>query len=187
MNPKLNACLDISCSCGLTHPGNSSNPIGWIIELNSNRKGSQGFGLMLHNILMLMQSLFSLAWVNFMVRLQFSFNKFLGPLVLKTSRAIILFPHFVLNTTPGTSVGEISQDHHCHTHARSPTDVSHNIVCTNLTREKGKDTRVSRLPSGLAESPLPWSPSYSRVMVCASTTSQLSLIHEFERILNLTH
>ena len=61
-------------------------------------------------------------------------------MVFKTSRAIILFPSFVLNSAPGTStsVGEISQDQHCHTHLRYPTDASHNIVCTNTTRDTAK-------------------------------------------------
>ena len=50
---RVNTFIDIGC--GLT-PTEKSNPIRWIIELNSNGKVRQGFGLMLHNLLMLMQS-----------------------------------------------------------------------------------------------------------------------------------
>ena len=50
----VNTCIYIGCIYGLT-PIGKSNPIGWVSELNSNGKVSQGFGLMLHNILMLMQ------------------------------------------------------------------------------------------------------------------------------------
>ena len=42
--------------------------------------------------------------VSLMVRLIFSLNKFYGSLVLKTGRAVISFPPFCLNTTPGTSI-----------------------------------------------------------------------------------
>ena len=72
---RVNTCIDIGCIYGLT-PAGKSNPIGRVSELNSHGKVRQGFGLMLHNILMLMQSWFSLAWVSIMVRLNFSFNKF---------------------------------------------------------------------------------------------------------------
>ena len=71
---RVNTFIDIGCTCGLTHAGKTSNPIGWVIELNSNGKVRQGFGLMLHNILMLMQSWSSLAWVSILVRLNFSFK-----------------------------------------------------------------------------------------------------------------
>ena len=81
----------------------------------------------------------------------------MAPWFLKPVEPLFCFHLVVLNSAPGTStsVGEISQDYHCHTQSRSPADESHNNVCTNLTREKGKDTRVSRPPGGLAESPLP--------------------------------
>jgi len=49
----VNTCIDVGCIYGLT-PAEKSKPIGWDIELNSNGKVRQGFGLMLHNILMLM-------------------------------------------------------------------------------------------------------------------------------------
>ena len=45
-------------------------------QQNSNGKVRQDFGLMLHNILMLMQFWSSLAWVSILVWLNFSFNKF---------------------------------------------------------------------------------------------------------------
>jgi hypothetical protein len=50
------------------------------------------------------------------------------------------FHHFVLNIAPGTSisVGEISQVHHHHTYSRSPTKVSYNIDCANMTRDKAR-------------------------------------------------
>ena len=75
-----------------------------------------------------------------MVRLIFNLNKFQGFLVLKIGRDIILLPPFCLNTALGTntSVGQISQDHHCHTHSTSPTRASHNIICTNMTRDKAR-------------------------------------------------
>ena len=51
----VNTCIDVGCIYGLT-PAGKSNPIGRVIELNSNGKERQGFGLLLHGILMLMQS-----------------------------------------------------------------------------------------------------------------------------------
>ena len=68
---RVNTFIDIGCTCGLTHAWKTSNPIGWVIELNSNRKVSQGFGLILYIILMLMQSWFSLAWVSILMRIKF--------------------------------------------------------------------------------------------------------------------
>ena len=53
--PRVTTYIDVGCIYGLT-PVEKSNPIGWASELNSNGKISQGFGLMLHNICMLMQS-----------------------------------------------------------------------------------------------------------------------------------
>ena len=87
-----------------------------------------------------------IAKVSLMVRLIFSLSKFQGSLVFKTGGAVISFPPFCLNTAPGTStsVGEISQDHHCHTYLRSPTDVSQNIICTNMTREKVRTLELVR-------------------------------------------
>ena len=73
--PRVTTCIDIGCIGGLT-PAEKSIPIGWVIELNSNGKVRQGFGLMLHNILMLMQFWLNLAWVSIMVRFNFSSNKF---------------------------------------------------------------------------------------------------------------
>ena len=93
-----------------------------------------------------------IARVSLMVRVKFSLNKFQSSLVLKTSRAIILFPSCCFDLTPGTStsVGEISQVNHCHKHSRSPTYISHNIICTNMTRDKAM-TPNSASTSGLAE------------------------------------
>ena len=123
MNLRVNdACIDIGRIRGLT-PAEKSNPIGWVIELNSNGKVRQGFGWILHGILMLMQPWFSLAWVSIMVRLNFIFNKFRSSLVLKTGRAISLFPHFlflnrhqVQEQVWGRSLGSFM-----HIHSRSPT------------------------------------------------------------------
>jgi hypothetical protein len=55
---------------------------------------------------------------------------------------------------PSTSVGEISQVHYCHTRTRSPTKVSHNIDCANMTRDKARAPERVGHPHGLAESPL---------------------------------
>ena len=81
-----------------------------------------------------------IARVSLMVRVKFSLNKFSSSLVLKTSRAIISFSPFCLNTAPGTStsVGEILQVHQCPTYSKSPTKLSHNIIRTNMTRDKAK-------------------------------------------------
>ena len=89
----VNTFIDVGCIYGLT-PAEKSNPIGWVSEQNSNGKVSRGFGLMLHNILMLMQPWFSLAWVSIMVRLNVFSIYFRSSLVLKTGRAISLFPYF---------------------------------------------------------------------------------------------
>ena len=53
--PRVHAGKDIGCICGLTPAGNSPIPNGWVVDLNSNGKVSQGSGLMLHSILMSLQ------------------------------------------------------------------------------------------------------------------------------------
>ena len=130
-----------------------------------------------------------IARVSLMVRVKFSLNKFQSTLVLKTSRAIIFVSTISLNTAPGTStsVGEISQDHHCHTHSRSPIDASHNIVCTNMTRDKARTPNsASHLVVWLNHHCL--DPHHlQKRWLCASSTSQLSLIHEFEWFSNHAH
>jgi hypothetical protein len=50
MNLRENAFMDISCICGLTPVGKSSNPNGKIVELNPNGKVIQGIRFILHNI-----------------------------------------------------------------------------------------------------------------------------------------
>ena len=76
--------------------------------------------------------------VSLMVRVKLSLNKFQIFLVLKTSRATILFPlsRCIQHQVQVQVWGRSLKDHHCHTHSRSPTDASHNIVCTNMTRDK---------------------------------------------------
>jgi hypothetical protein len=50
MNPRVNVCIDLGCIHGLTPVGQSSNPNGKVVELNSTGKVSQGIEFMLHNI-----------------------------------------------------------------------------------------------------------------------------------------
>ena len=81
-----------------------------------------------------------IARVSLMVRVKFSLNKFSSSLVLKTSRTIILFPlsRWIQHQVQVQVWGRSLKDHHCHTHSRSPTDATHNIVCTNMTRGKAR-------------------------------------------------
>ena len=84
-----------------------------------NGKVSQGIGFVLHNIIMLIKLELSLAWVSIMVRLNLSFNKFKGSLVLKSGRAIhfcFWIKHQVQEQVWGRSLGNFR-----HIHSRSPT------------------------------------------------------------------
>ena len=92
--PRVNTFIDIGCICGPT-PVGQSNPNGWVIELNSNEEVSRGIGFILYNILMFMQHQFSLAWVSFMVRVNFSSNKFRAPCFLKPAGPLFCFHIFV--------------------------------------------------------------------------------------------
>ena len=132
---------------GLT-PAGKSIPIERVIELNSNAKVRQKFGLILHDILMLMQSWFSLAWVSILVRLNFSFNKFRSSLVLKTGRAISLFPCFcfLISTRYKNKCGGDLSELSCYT-----LEISHNTCTTpnEPARKRPRRTGASKVwPTG---------------------------------------
>ena len=153
----VNTFIDICCICRLNSAG-QSNPNGWVIELNSNEEVSRGIGFML------MQHQFSLAWVSFMVRVNYHF---------------VWIQHQLQAQVWGRSLNIIIAIHI----SRSPTWVSHNIICTNMTRDKA---RTPESPDYLVV----WLMNHhcldphrlQRAIVCAPSTSQFSLIHEFEWI-----
>jgi hypothetical protein len=113
-----------------------------------------------------------------MVNLYLNLNK--GLLVLKSIESIFYFP-FCLKTAPGTrtSVVEISQVYHWHTHLRSPAQVLHNIDYTFMTMDMVNYSEQAAPRVSWTTTSLLCISYFSGAMVCAPFIS-LSLIIEFD-------